>query len=214
MLSLKESFRYQKFLNGLMECACRSIRDREHSLTTTETHKKSAMNPDAKDEVIEVASEAEFICNDDVIDFILWLIEEKERLSKAISESKAKSEFDIDASVETNKFRHCAEQAINEMLMYKPTTKKLKGTDYKFNAEGNQTPYYYDVEITTKEAYDKDKAKKILKELSKESNELSIKIDSGVINTMVDYEPMFDVSEPYDDVVAEFASNKGKYTQG
>ena len=98
------------------------------------------------------------------------------------------------------------------MLMYKPTTKKWKGTDYKFNAEGNQTPYYYDVEITTKEAYDKDKAKKILKELSKESNELSIKIDSGVINTMVDYEPMFDVSEPYDDVVAEFASNKGKYT--
>lgn len=212
MLSLKESFRYQKFLNSLMDYACNSIKSRERSLTTTETHKKSVMNPDAKDEVREITSETEFTCNDDVIDFILWLIGEKRKLSNAISEAKAGSEFDTDAAVETNKFRHEAEQAINVMLMYKPTTKKWKGTDYKFNAEGNQTPYYYDVEITTKEAYDKDKAKKILKELSKESNELSIKIDSGVINTMVDYEPMFDVSEPYDDVVAEFASNKGKYT--
>ena len=105
MLSLKESFRYQKFLNSLMDYACNSIKNRERSLTTTETHKKSVMNPDAKDEVREITSETEFTCNDDVIDFILWLIGEKRKLSNAISEAKAGSAFDTDAAVETNKFR-------------------------------------------------------------------------------------------------------------
>lgn len=203
-MNLKESFRYQKFLESLMDSARLSIQNREHSLTTTKMHKRSSANVEAEDTVEVVTCEEVFYPNDMVIAFMTRLVEERRKLTVAIGRAKASVGFDIDAAVETNKFRQSLNAAVKRMLCYKPSKRTEKGSDYKFNVEGNQTRYYYDVEIVSEEAYDRDSAKKVMKDMISAADKTSAEIDSAMINTSVDYEPLYDVNESFEDVMAEF----------
>lgn len=205
-MNLKESFRYQNFLDGLLEAAINSITTREHCLTTTKKHLRSKANPDAEDttEIVEVEP---FHGNDDVLRFLQWLVKEKGILTTAINKAKAATVEDMDAAIESNKYRQRINTAIRGILKY--TTRKIteRGMDYKFNVEGNQAGYYYDIEIETTEAYDKAKAKTIMRDMSLESDNISAEIDSILINTDVKYEPKFNVNESFEDVMEEFLSN-------
>lgn len=206
-MNLKESFRYQNFLDKMMRMACYSIQNNDHAFKITKVHNKSKANPDATDlsEVVEVD---DFYPNDDVIRFMGWLIEEREKLTKAISAAKVAVEFDIDAAVETNKFRQQANQAIKCMLAHRAIKRTERGQDYKFNAEGNQMPYYYEIEVTSTEAYDKEKSKDFMRSVISEADKTSADIDSAMINSIVDYEVKFDVNESFEDIMAEFIKTK------
>jgi len=203
-MNLKESFRYQKFLNEMLGLAHFSITSYSHSMETTKIHHRNKTNPDAEDITEVVKPDTAFYPNDDVVDFMVWLVSEKEKLTRAISTAKAEAEIDIDAAVETNKFRQSVNSAIKKMSKYTPAKTVEKGTDYKFNNEGNQVPYYYDIEVVSNEAYDKGKAKKVMRSMISAADETSAKIDSVMINTVVDYTPIFDVNESFDDVMEEF----------
>ena len=48
-MNLKESFRYQNFLDMMMRAASASIQQRDHCLKVTKTHLRSKANPDASD---------------------------------------------------------------------------------------------------------------------------------------------------------------------
>lgn len=202
-MNLKESFRYQNFLDKLMRAACYSIQESEHAFKITKVHNKTKANPDATDlsEVVEVA---DFVPNDDVIRFMQWLITEREKLTKAISKAKVVVGFDIDAAVETNKFRQQANQAVKRMLSNRAIKRTERGQDYKFNAEGNQMPYYYEIEVTSTEAYDKAASKEFRRTVIAEADKASADIDSAMINSTVDYVAKFDVNESFEDVMAEF----------
>lgn len=202
-MNLKESFRYQNFLDKLMCAACYSIQDSNHAFTITKVHNKTKANPEATDlsETIEVE---DFSPNDDVIRFMQWLIIEREKLTKAISEAKVAVGFDIDAAVETNKFRQQANQAVKRMLAHRAIKRTERGQDYKFNAEGNQMPYYYEIEVTSTEAYNKIKSKEFMRTVIAESDKASADIDSAMINSTVNYEPKFDVNESFEDVMVAF----------
>lgn len=202
-MNLKEAFRYQSFLEKMMSDACNSIANREHAITVTKTHNKSKANPDAVD-FIETVETAAFYPNNDVIRFMLWLIREREKLTNAIGFAKSDIGFNIDAAVETNKFRQTANKAVKCMLSY-PASKSIEqGRDFKFNAEGNQMPYYYEIEVVKSGAYDKDAAKAFMRSVIMEADKVSAEIDSAMINADVNYEPRFDVNETFDDVMAEF----------
>ena len=207
-MNLKESFRYQNFLEKMMGRACLSIRTESHSLKTTKRHLKSKANPEVDDLTEVVECEKAFTPNDDVIAFMEWLVNEREKLTTAIEEAKASVDFNINAAIETNKFRQRLNDAIKEMLTYSASKKIEQGRDYKFNAEGNQTPYYYDVEITTEEAYARDSAKKVMKDMASASDRVSNEIDAAMVNTVVNYEPVYDINETFDDVIAEFVANR------
>jgi len=203
-MNLKESFRYQSFLDSMMRAAAISVGEKEHCLTATKTHLRKKANPDADDITEVVESEAVFYPNDDVIAFMVWLVGEREKLTKAIGNAKASIGFDVDAAVETNKFRQSVNAAIKRMTRYTASKSMERGTDYKFNNEGNQTPYYYDIEVSYTEAYDRDSAKKIMREMISAADRASAEIDSAMINTAVDYTPIYDVNESFDDVMEEF----------
>ena len=47
-MNLKESFRYQKFLDTMMNQARRSLCDPDHILKVTKKHLRNAANPDAE----------------------------------------------------------------------------------------------------------------------------------------------------------------------
>ena len=202
-MNLKESFRYQNFLDTMMRAAGVSISHRDHCLKVTKTHLRSKANPDAGD-VTETVEGEVFFANDDVIAFMAWLVNEREKLTAAIGAAKSSIGFDIDAAVETNKFRQAVNSSIKNMLRYTATKRVEQGRDYKFNVEGNQTPYIYEIEVVSEEAYDKTGAKTMMREMISKADEVSAAIDAAMINSKVDYEPVFDVNETFDDVMTDF----------
>ena len=208
-MNLKEAFRYQKFLDTLMMEASSSIQNMAHSTKVVERHLRSSANPEALDSVEEPAAE-DFVKNDDAMLFISRLIFEKQKLSNAIAKAKASAGFDIDAAIETNKYRQSAANAIRNMLRAKPSTRKTKGTDYKFDVNGAQVPYRYDIEVVSTDAFNRDHAKQMLKRLMTVSDAMSSAIDGVVVNTIVEYDPPFDVNSNFEDAVAVLLEERDK----
>lgn len=204
-MNLKETFRYQNFLDSMMRAATNSVMNREHCLTVTKTHLRNKANPDAEN-IVETVEVEKFYSNDDVLRFMEWLVNEKAVLTQAISKAKAAISLDLDTAIETNKFRQQVNNAIKNMLRFAPRKTVEQGRDYKFNLEGNQTVYYYDIEMESVEAYDKANAKKLMRDMISTSDTVSADIDSALINTQVDYEPKYDVNESFEDVMEAFIS--------
>ena len=205
-MNLKESFRYQNFLESMLNSAGMSLVLKDHCLKVTKTHLRNKVNPDVQD-VVETVEVDAFFENDVVIAFIKWLVGEREKLTKAIGAAKAGIGFDIDAAIETNKFRQTASNSIKTMLRYMPSKRTEQGRDYKFNVEGNQMPYIYDIEVVSEEAYDKNGAKAAMRALITEADKVSADIDAALINIRVEYEPVFDVNETFEDVMTEFLTS-------
>lgn len=205
-MNLKEAFRYQNFLDTMMHSASASIQQRDHCLKITKTHLRNKVNPDVQD-VTETVEGDVFFANDTVIAFMAWLVAEREKLTTAIGTAKDYIGFDIDAAIETNKFRQTVNSSIKNMLRYAPSKRIEQGRDYKFNIEGNQMPYIYDIEVVSEEAYDKNEAKTMMRKMISKADEVSADIDAAMINTRVNYEPVFDVNETFDDVMTDFIAN-------
>lgn len=206
-MNLKEAFRYQNFLDTLMKSASTSIQTATHCLEVVKHHLKSVANPDATD-VDETVVTEEFYPNDKVISFMEWLVGERAALTTAINVAKASLEFDLDAAIETNKFRQMLNNSVKGMLRYSPCKRVEQGRDYKFNAEGNQMPYLYDIEVESKDAFNRDNAKSIMRSVITTADKVSSDIDAAMINTKVAYEPRYDVNESFEDVIAEFIAGK------
>lgn len=202
-MNLKESFRYQNFLDSKLNEARYSIGERSHALKTTKVHLKNKANPDAEN-ITEVVEVEDFFPNDDVVAFMCWIVAERQKLTEAIYKAKASLDFCLDAAIETNKFRQHTSSAVKGMLRFTPSKKTEQGRDYKFNVEGNQTPYYYDIETSFEENFTRDNAKKVVRDMITKADKTSAEIDSAMINTTVDYEPLFDVNDSFEDVMAEF----------
>ena len=208
-MNLKESFRYQKFLDTMMANASASIVAVDHCLKTVKVHKRNAVNPDADDMTEEVEVPA-FIPNDTMILFMSYLVDEREKLSIAIGKAKASISFDIDAAVETNKFRQSLHSSIRRMMRYAPGKSKSQARGYKFDINGVQQAYIYDVETTTSENYAKDTAKALMRNMITTADDVSARVDAALINTTVEYDPPYDVNESFEDVLETFVSNTPK----
>lgn len=203
-MNLKESFRYQKFLDTMMNQARRSLCDPDHILKVTKKHLRNAANPDAEnvEEVIEL--DTPFFPNDDVIRFMEWLVDERQKLSSAIGRAKASVGFDIDAAIDANKFRQIVYGSIKSMLAYNSSKSKTQGRDYRFNINGDQTPYYYDIEVTKEEAFNREASRDVMRRMITEADQVSADIDAALINIQVDYDSKFDVNESFNDVMTVF----------
>ena len=201
-MNLKEAFHYQNFLDNMMNCVGGNITSHKSLFITKKKHLRSLANPEATD-IEEIVDNELTYCNDDVIKLGLALIEEKRKLSLAIAMAKNYASINIDVAIEENKFRKHFGDSIKLMLTMSKNTspKKYKETDYKFNAEGNQVPYVYEVEVEQQEAFNRAGAKQTLRDLQKASDELSSAIESIMVNTVVLYEPRFDVNDSFEDVM-------------
>ena len=209
-MNLKEAFRYQKFLDCLMSTAKSSIVNGEHALSVCKTHKRSVAHAGDTDIVEKVEPQTSFWQNDDVIRFMVWLVEERGKLSYAINDAKrgclVSTGLDIDAAIETNKFRQLLHYGIKNMLGYTASRQTTTGKAYCFNANGEQVPYYYDVDVVKEEAYDRSSAKRIMSDVIKEADRISSAIDSAMVQLDVKYDTPFDVNDSFDDVMEEFLS--------
>lgn len=204
-MNIKNAFRYQNYLSELQSEAQNALfRVR---VTQTELHQKSLANPDAPDEVIvaENTDIAAGITAPKCIALILDIFEEKAALDKAISNTKRACDFDLDAELNINKNRRALVSHLSCFTTGNDMEQMSRAQDYKFNAEGNQTPYSYPVKISTKLNYDKNQLASMVKQLSAAADEMSDNVDVFLLETTFPFTPKFNIHEKFEDIVKTYA---------
>lgn len=137
----------------------------------------------------------------EMAEFLLFLLDEREKLSAAIHQAKVSLPLGagLDGEVSLNGkrqeiatlLRHMAGLRNGEVLI------SNGGVGYRFNNEGNQVSYRCDVKRVTTINFDRNKIRKMCADLSKKSDETSAALDAALVNTPVEYEAPFDVNETF-----------------
>ena len=201
-MNLKESYRYANFLDHLLITAYSYLCNKDFVTTTTEEHLRSKVNPDAENEIVKIQkpNDVEFTPNQ-VIDLVVNIIDEKEKLSDAISKAKSGTEIDIDNAIAMNKKKQKFIGVLNSLANIKPKERQKNGSDYKFNTDGNQVSYYYTINETTTIDFDRNDVRKLAKKYLKETDEISAKLDAIEINTVLNFTPKYDVNSTFEECV-------------
>ena len=201
-MNLKESYRYANFLDRILATAYTYLNNKGFITSTKQNHLRSKANPDATDEIIEVQKpyDVDFTPNN-VIDFVVKVLNEKESLANAIAIAKANTEINIDNAIAMNKKKQGFVSVLNGMVGLKPNTSTISGSGYKFNQEGNQVKYYYDIEQTTTIDFNRNDVKALIKKYNRICDEVSAKLDSIEITTEVDHTPLFDINDTFEDLI-------------
>ena len=199
---LKEAFRYQNYLTSLFVQATSYLSREDFITTTTQNHNRSMVNPDAQDKKISVPK----VFNvgykpNDLIDFVVKLIDEKQKLSNAITEAKKSLDMDIDAAMSMNKTKQDFISVLRRMASIKSTESEKEGTSYKFNNDGDQVSYRYPVKEVKTIDYDRNAVKGLISKYKKETDEISTTRDRIDIMTDVDYTPVWEVDTPLEDIL-------------
>ena len=203
-MNLKEAFRYQNKLQRLMEDA-QGILHWDKNVTKVEnTALLHKVNPEAADETTLELPETEYAEQiTEIATLLMFLLEEKERLSYAIRVAKQKMEIDFDGEVSMNAkrqeiaaiFRRMGEIRCSENIY--PNA----GVGYKFNAEGNQVRYHCDLKKVTTINFDRNKVRAFATKLSKKADQVSAELDKRMVNAEVCYDAPFDVNDTFADVL-------------
>ena len=201
-MNLKESYRYANYLDGLLSTAYTYLRNKGFVTTTVEEHLRKQSNPDVENETIEVQKpfDVEFKPNQ-VIDFVVRVLNEKNKLSDAIAEAKSTTEINIDNAISMNKKKQAFVSVLNGIADIKPSEIKTTSKSYKFDINGEQKPYVYDVNRKTSIDFDRTDVRNLIKKYLKETDEISAKLDLIEITTQVDFTPTWDVNEKFEELV-------------
>jgi hypothetical protein len=170
---------------------------------TTLRHK---VNPEAQDETTIETPNTEYAEQiTEIAVFLMFLLEEREKLSRAIRTAKQAMDLDFDGQVSLNAkrqeiagiFRHMGEIRCSENIY------PGGGTGYKFNAEGNQVSYRCDLKRVTTINFDRNKVRAYASGLSKKADAVSAELDRKMVITEVGYEAPFDVNDSFADVLQQ-----------
>lgn len=202
---LKEAFRYQNFINRLISQTMSYLSYDKNVTKITQEHMRKKVNPEAENETVDMTTMRPFTYGvNDLIRFMEKLMAEREKLTASISVAKAGCAIDIDAEIANNKTRQAVVSTLNRMAAIKASEKVTRSTDYKFNAEGNQVPYTYEVKEVSTIDFDRNKVKAIAKETAAKCDEVSASIDRIMVELAVNYEPWYSINDSYEDVMEQF----------
>lgn len=196
-MNLKEAFQAQNKIGELLDYISLYLSNVDNVMTVTEKHLRSKALAGQQDDSVDVSRKSEEMFEvGKLIDIWQQLMNEKEQLGLAIGKAKAGMSFNLDAAVDTNKSRRAFLVTMQRLANRKSSheLQKGEGRGYVFNNDGNQTTYCYDIDRIMTIDYDRNKVRAMVKELTRESDEVSIKIDEALLHTQVDYEPKFDLA--------------------
>ena len=215
-MNLKEAFQAQNKIEDLFQTLAAYLSNEENITLTKEKHFRSKAAQGQLDEELDVTNyDRKTYETNKAIKFLLFLIEEREKISTAIHAAKATMNFDLDSAVDVNKKRHAAIEVFRNLRQLKSTgiLKKNFGTGYVFNNEGNQTSYKYDVEVVKTIDFDRNKIRDIVKNLQEKADAISNEIDSALINTQVDYVLPFDAHANLIEILDDATDSKVNYVK-
>jgi len=135
---LKEAFRYQNFLSRLVDNTVNYLSNTNFITKTTQEHLRKKAHSEAENETVEVAVDRPFECtNNQLVSFLEHLMDEKEKLTMAISAAKRNCPIDIDAELANNRTRQRVAAVLASMSRIRAAENTICGVAYKFNGEGN-----------------------------------------------------------------------------
>jgi hypothetical protein len=204
-MNLKEAFRYQNKLQRLMEEAEDILRRERNVMKVAQTALLHKANPDAVDET--ALEPADTVYADQITDIavlLMFLLGERERLSRAIREAKQTMDMDFDGEVSLNTRRQEIAGIFRNMAQLRSSEALIPngGIGYKFNAEGNQVSYRCDLKKVTTINFDRNKVRAYAAALSRTADRMSAELDKRMVITEVRYEPPFDVNDTFAEVLA------------
>ena len=213
-MNLKEAFRFQNKLLSVMEEG-KCILNHDQNITRVKnTYLRKKVMAEAEDETTPEQPSTEYSENiTEVAGFLLYLLDEREKLSIAIH--KAKAGLDLaagyDGEIGLNGMRQDLAGLFRRMSNLRNSEALIHngGTGYRFNNDGNQVSYRCDVKRVVTINFDRNKIRKMCATLSRKADETSCALDTALINTRVDYSAPFDVNDTFAEV---FESYLGEQT--
>lgn len=205
---LKEAFRTQNFLDNLINTALSFLSQQDNIVYKKQEHLRKKSNPEAENETVEVPKATVFesceITPNVIIDFVMDLICEKEKLTKAIAYAKSNTEIDIDSSIALNRLRQNAANTFSYMSGVKASEQVFSTRGRKFNINGDEVPYSYDVKEVTTIDFDRNKVKALARKLNSQSDTISTKIDLLNVTIEVAYTPKYEIGDSFEDCILTF----------
>lgn len=198
---LKEAFRYQNLLDGFISESIYLLCNEEFIVKKKQIHNRKKVNKDAENEEIDLDGKELGFTPTDLIDFLVSVIDEKSRLTNAITDAKRKMEIDIDSTILMNRIRQRCSTTLANMLSHKTSSTESKGTDFKFNENGEQVSYVYPMTVISTINFDRNDVKELSRKWRKESDDLSTKLDLLEVTTEVDFSPKWDFDDTLEDAV-------------
>ena len=207
-MNLKEAFRFQNKLQALISTAKCTLTVEDNVVKTQKTYFYKKAMPQAENETVVEKPDTEYYNQiNQLIDFVMYLMEEHEKLSIAINKTKKTLPIDIDGEISLNKNRQDISEVLRKMASIKGSeiVSQRAGTGYCFNAEGNQVSYRCDIKTVKTINFDRNKVRRYATQLSTKSDKISAEIDSCMINSAVDYTVPFDVNDTFSEIFDNFA---------
>ena len=193
----------QNHLNDISNQAVMFLADTSNVTRTKEEHLRNKSNSKAENETVEIKRQTDMAA-DKVIELYLDVLEERDKLSKAIGKAKALADIDIDAAIASNKAKQEAKSRFENLSRLKSSETTTNGKDFLINAEGNQTPYIYTIRSVSTIDFDRDAVKGIIRRLQRETDEVSSKIDLLNVTLEVDYTPKYDIGDTFEDAYDKY----------
>lgn len=202
MITLKKSFELQNYLKSLFDKSIFILSYTDNITSTKQEHMRKKVYAEAEDEVIikPKHNDYSFTINE-LIDFVCYIQNTMEELTKAINHAKHQGDKDFDGMIAINSRKRALLSQLIEMSNVRPKENIVSGQSVKFNEEGNQTTYSYDIKEITTIDFNRNKVKAIEKRLRKELDETSTNIDIMQLETMVDFENIFEIGDSLEDAI-------------
>lgn len=209
-MNLKDAFRFQNKLALLTQNTTSILTDDANVTITETTYLRKKVVPDAEDEVILSTPHTEFSENiNQLVDFLVFLLEEREKLGTAIHDAKAKLDIDFDNASSINHIRHSTVEVFRHMADLRSCESIVHngGHGYRFNAEGNQVSYRCDKKDVTTINFNRNTVRSFITKLSKKADEVSSALDAALINSQVDYALPFNVNDSFTEIFTAYCEN-------
>lgn len=215
-MNIKEACRYQNFLTRVISELNDYLIEGSNVVKIKERHLKSKVHKDAQDEEIDNTPVRRYdIPVNTIINFVNELINEKLRVSMAIEKAKRlirinwvenNEQLTLDTAIEHNKNIYNYANVLKPLIKIKTTETKIQGTDYTFNAEGNQVTYVYPIERVKSVDFNKEQTRELYKKILVKADKISTEIDTAMLKDIVDYIPKYNIHDTVEDLLNELNS--------
>lgn len=209
-MNLKEAFRYQNKLNALLQTAQNYLSDPSYTTQVKEIHLRSKVDPLASDDIQYKAAPQDAVSpagqDDDPLHAVPFGHQGAADLRYPCSQKQ--QVFDLDGASALNVQRQEAARTLRYLAGLRSSEEMIPsgGTGYRFNQEGNQVAYCCDLKRVTTINYDRTAVRKAAAQLAQEADETSAAIDRCLIDTIVAFEPPFDVNATFAELLEDYAA--------
>ena len=202
-MNLKEAFRFQNRLQLLLEETQSILGCEKNVMKVENTYLRRKVMQEAENETVEDMPSTDYADRiTELAGFMMFVLEEKEKLYRAIRDAKSALKLDIDSETSLNAARQSSARVLMNMadLRSSELTIANGGYGYRFNADGNQVSYKCDVKRVTTINFNRNVIRRYARELNAKADGISADIDRCVVNASVNYLPLFDVNSSFADV--------------